>query len=388
MFIILLIHSKNSNSLTKFLKFIYKLKIDKTFKLRFYSIQSQQKKNFSFFSTLQSPHVNKKSQEQFEYSLHNKKLKINVSQIIKFLTIWKIVNIKMFTDIKVKLEFWIKNDELKEIRLTKLDYDKFKLPFSKKRNKKINSKLATFISTRKNGELNYIKKNKEKSSLILYTTLKRKKNSNPFVGLKQSNLFGKSTVIKTFTTHSRKKRKRTKTSVTSLTFLKLLDIYGEILMKNLSRSLDSSVGRAKDWKSLWQQFKSVSERMKNSLWNISTNLKNNQLSQRSSVHQPKTDSIITFLNILWNEGFILGYKIDTLNPSFLKIFLKYRNGNPIINSIKLISKPSRHIYYSVSQLWKLNSKKSLIVLTTSKGLMTIYECKKTRIGGTLVFIIK
>ena len=87
MFIILLIHSKNLNSLTKFLKFIYKLKIDKIFKLKFYSIQSQQKKKFSFFSTLQSPHVNKKSQEQFEYSLHNKKLKINVSQIIKFLTV-------------------------------------------------------------------------------------------------------------------------------------------------------------------------------------------------------------------------------------------------------------------------------------------------------------
>lgn len=87
MFIILLIHSKNLNSLTKFLKFIYKLKIDKIFKLKFYSIQSQQKKNFSFFSALQSPHVNKKSQEQFEYSLHNKKLKINASQIIKFLTV-------------------------------------------------------------------------------------------------------------------------------------------------------------------------------------------------------------------------------------------------------------------------------------------------------------
>jgi len=128
--------------------------------------------------------------------------------------------------------------------------------------------------------------------------------------------------------------------------------------------------------------------MKNSLWNISTHLKNNQISRRNSVQQPKTDSIVTFLNILWNEGFIWGYKIDTLNPSFLKIFLKYNNGNPIINSIKLISKPSRHIYYSVSQLWKLNSKKSLIVLTTSKGLMTIYECKKTRIGGTIVFIIK
>jgi ribosomal protein S10 len=87
MFIILSIHSKNLNSLTNFLKFFYKLKINKTFKLKYHTIQSQQNKKFSFFSTLQSPHVNKKSQEQFEYSVHNKRLKIHTSQMTKFLTI-------------------------------------------------------------------------------------------------------------------------------------------------------------------------------------------------------------------------------------------------------------------------------------------------------------
>ncbi len=87
MFIILSIYSKNLNSLTTFLKFFYKLKINKIFKLKIYMTQSQQKKNFSFFSTLQSPHVNKKSQEQFEYHLYCKKLKIQTSQLTKFLTI-------------------------------------------------------------------------------------------------------------------------------------------------------------------------------------------------------------------------------------------------------------------------------------------------------------
>lgn len=86
MFIILSIHSKNLNSLTNFLKFFYKLKTNKTFKVKFSSIQSQQNDKFSFFSTLQSPHVNKKSQEQFEYSVHNKRLKVHASQMIKFLT--------------------------------------------------------------------------------------------------------------------------------------------------------------------------------------------------------------------------------------------------------------------------------------------------------------
>jgi ribosomal protein S8 len=42
----------------------------------------------------------------------------------------------------------------------------------------------------------------------------------------------------------------------------------------------------------------------------------------------------------------------------------------------------------VSQLWKLDSKKNLIILTTSKGLMTVNECKRAQIGGKPLFIIR
>jgi len=128
--------------------------------------------------------------------------------------------------------------------------------------------------------------------------------------------------------------------------------------------------------------------MKNTLWNISANLKNGQISRRNFMHQPKTKLTIAFLNILWDEGFILGYKIANSDSNLLKIFLKYKNGNPVINSIKFVFKPSRHIYYSTSQLWKLDSKKSLTIMTTPKGLMTISECKKNQIGGKPLFMIK
>ncbi len=128
--------------------------------------------------------------------------------------------------------------------------------------------------------------------------------------------------------------------------------------------------------------------MINTLWNISTNLKNSQISRRNFVFQRKTRLAIAFLNILWDEGFILGYKIDSLDSNLLKIFLKYKKENPVINSIKFIFKPSRNIYYSASQLWKFDSKKSLVILTTSKGLMTARECIKTQTGGKPLFIIK
>ena len=128
--------------------------------------------------------------------------------------------------------------------------------------------------------------------------------------------------------------------------------------------------------------------MINILWNISTNIKNSQISQKNYMRQPKTKLTIAFLNILWDEGLILSYKIDKLDSSLLNIFLKYKDGYPVINSIKFVFKPSRSIYYSVSQLWNLDSKKSLIILTTPKGLMTVQECKKTQTGGKPLFIIR
>lgn len=128
--------------------------------------------------------------------------------------------------------------------------------------------------------------------------------------------------------------------------------------------------------------------MKNTLWNISTNLKNTQISRRNFMYCSKTKLIVDFLNILWNEGYILGYKVCNSDSNLLKIFLKYKNENSTINSLKSISKPSRPIFYSLSQLYKLDSKKNLIILSTSKGLMTIDECKQAQIGGKLLLLIK
>ena len=128
--------------------------------------------------------------------------------------------------------------------------------------------------------------------------------------------------------------------------------------------------------------------MINTLWNISTNIINGQISRKNCIRQRKTKLVIPFLNILWDEGFLLGYKIDNLDSNLLKIFLKYKDGYPCITSIKCISRPNRHVYYSLPQLWNLDSKKGLIILTTSKGLMTSQECKKNQIGGKPLFIIR
>ena len=112
------------------------------------------------------------------------------------------------------------------------------------------------------------------------------------------------------------------------------------------------------------------------------NIKNGQLAKRSYIDQKRKKLCEVFLNILWNEGFIIGYKIEGRNRDNLRIFLKYiENGKPSINNIKTISKPGRRLYYSLKQIWKIDSSKTLIIFSTNQGLKTLPECKKLRLGG-------
>ena len=118
--------------------------------------------------------------------------------------------------------------------------------------------------------------------------------------------------------------------------------------------------------------------MKNYLWNMFASIQNGQIAKRDYIYHTRKKICESFLKILWNEGFILSYTIEF---NQLKIFLKYNNGKPVIKSIKTISKPSRRIYYSAKQLWKIDSSKSFIIISTNKGLKSLSECKKLQLGG-------
>lgn len=117
------------------------------------------------------------------------------------------------------------------------------------------------------------------------------------------------------------------------------------------------------------------------------NLKNGQFAKRSFIYQKKTTLCESLLKILWDEGFIIGYKTSKQNKNYLKIFLKYVNGKPSLNTIQLISRPGRRVYYSLKQIWKIDSNKVFIIFSTTKGLQTITNCKKLKVGGEPLIVI-
>lgn len=110
-------------------------------------------------------------------------------------------------------------------------------------------------------------------------------------------------------------------------------------------------------------------------------IRNGQLAKTPYVLQTKKKICESFLNILWDEGFILGYKTYKLDPTKLQIFLKYNKGKPVINKLKSVSKPGRRIHFSLKQIWKIDSSKTFLIISTNLGLKSITDCKKLKIGG-------
>nr|YP_010047258.1 ribosomal protein S8 [Eucampia zodiacus]QPJ79924.1 ribosomal protein S8 [Eucampia zodiacus] len=128
--------------------------------------------------------------------------------------------------------------------------------------------------------------------------------------------------------------------------------------------------------------------MKNYLWNMFANIQNGQMANKVFILQRQTKICSSFLNILWNEGYILGYKIDSLDKKKFKIFLKYKNNKPVITALKSFSTPGNRIYLNTKQLWKISSIEGLLIISTNKGLLTLSECKKKKVGGEPFVIVK
>jgi len=97
-------------------------------------------------------------------------------------------------------------------------------------------------------------------------------------------------------------------------------------------------------------------------------------------------SFKTYLNFLYNEGLIQSFNFDFKNLCFV-VRLRSFQQKPLITSIKIFSTPSFNHFVSFLELNLLNSRKNFYLFSTTKGLLTLVECKKQRIGGKLLFCI-
>jgi small subunit ribosomal protein S8 len=118
-------------------------------------------------------------------------------------------------------------------------------------------------------------------------------------------------------------------------------------------------------------------------------IRNAQAVKKTTVNIPFSKLKWSILEILQKQGFIKEIeKIGRGNNKTIEINLKYRkDGTPRINILKRISKPSRRLYFGAKDIWSFKHGTGLLIVSTSKGIMTDKEAKKEKLGGEIMLEI-
>jgi small subunit ribosomal protein S8 len=94
-------------------------------------------------------------------------------------------------------------------------------------------------------------------------------------------------------------------------------------------------------------------------------------------------------NVLVHEGLVAAAdkteRTDKPNFSELTLTLKYgRSGKPAITSVKKISKPGRRVYVAAENMPYVLNGLGIAVISTSQGLMTNKQARRSKIGGEVI----
>lgn len=118
---------------------------------------------------------------------------------------------------------------------------------------------------------------------------------------------------------------------------------------------------------------------------IITRIRNGGQAMMLSVDVPASKMKIAIVDILKREGYIKGYKVvEDGKQGVLQLTLKYYNGKPVISGIERISKPGRRVYSGASDIPRVRDGLGIVIVSTSKGVMTDRSARAKMAGGEVL----
>ncbi len=126
--------------------------------------------------------------------------------------------------------------------------------------------------------------------------------------------------------------------------------------------------------------------MTDPLGDMLTRIRNAQVRKLPSVITPASSLRANVLEVLQKEGYIRGFERHELSPGLaeIKIELKYLDGEPVIRSIRRVSKPGRRVYSKIKDLPRPFNGLGIAVLSTPRGVMSDAEAREANVGGEIL----
>ncbi|MEM6445033.1 MAG: 30S ribosomal protein S8 [Cyanobacteria bacterium P01_D01_bin.123] len=118
-----------------------------------------------------------------------------------------------------------------------------------------------------------------------------------------------------------------------------------------------------------------------------TRIRNANLVGHESVAVPATKMTRNIARVLKEEGFVSDY--DETGEGIarvLQVALKYkgRERKPIITSLKRVSRPGLRVYKNRKELPRVLGGIGIAIISTSSGIMTDRDARRTGVGGEVL----
>ena len=76
--------------------------------------------------------------------------------------------------------------------------------------------------------------------------------------------------------------------------------------------------------------------------------------------------------------------VEDGKQGWMKILLRYTDGVPAIQGLERVSTPGRRSYANSGGVTRVKSGLGISIVSTSKGVLTDYECRSQRVGGEVL----
>jgi small subunit ribosomal protein S8 len=118
-----------------------------------------------------------------------------------------------------------------------------------------------------------------------------------------------------------------------------------------------------------------------------TRIRNALVTKKREVSVPASSMKKAIAQILLDEGYIAGFKVEETKDrqGKLVLTLKYGpGGQKVIQGLKRISKPGLRVYARHGEIPKVLGGLGIVIISTSKGIMTDREARKQAVGGEVL----
>jgi small subunit ribosomal protein S8 len=116
-----------------------------------------------------------------------------------------------------------------------------------------------------------------------------------------------------------------------------------------------------------------------------TRIRNAAAVGKTEVRVPSSKLKKVVAEQLKKNKYLTDVKVEAGKPrDTLVITINKAGENSVINELSRLSKPGRRVYVKADEIPKIKSGRGLVLISTSKGVITGHEAVKQRLGGELL----